>query len=263
MTGLIQCLGTWAIGTWEAVTRILAIVGASCALAARPSSWPLTTRDVFARQVYFTAIEAVRSVSIIAVFVGISVVVQAQVWLTKVGQSALLGPLLVAVVVRELGPLLTNFVVIGRSGTAVTAELATMRLNREDRVLDAQGIDPVVYLVMPRVLGMMISVLSLTVVFIMVSFVSGYLFGMLIGATDQSPIGFAQTIMRNASLTDVFNVLAKTLIPGALTGAICCNEGMSVEGAATEVPQVAGRAVLRSVFALFTTSFVISLVSYL
>ncbi|MDA1044962.1 MAG: hypothetical protein O3C57_07045 [Verrucomicrobia bacterium] len=60
MKGLIQRLGTWAIGGWASVTRILAIVGASCALAVRPSSWPLTTRDVLARQVYFTAIEAVR-----------------------------------------------------------------------------------------------------------------------------------------------------------------------------------------------------------
>ena len=260
---IVQQLGDGVLGRWATTSRILAIAGTACALALRPSAWPVTTRDVLARQVYFTAIEAVRSISVIAAFVGIAIVVQAQVWLIKFGQTAYLGPLLVAVIVRELGPLLTSFVVIGRSGTAVTAELATMRVNREDRVLEAQGVDPFSYLVMPRGLGMMISVLCLTLVFIIVSFFSGYLFGILMGITEQDPLTFAESLMMHLTFADVMNVLAKTLLSGALTGAICCNEGLGVSGATTEVPQAAGRALLRSVFALFTTAFIISLVSYL
>lgn len=259
MVKIINKLGTDTVGRWNATTHVLAIAGTACFLACRPGTWPITSRDVLARQVYFTAIEAVRSISLIAMFVGVGIVVQAQVWLMKVGQSALLGPLLVAVIVRELGPLLTCFVVIGRSGSAVTAELATMRVNREDHVLDSQGIDPFTYLVVPRVLGMMISILSLSVVFIIVSFVSGYLFGVLMGITEQDPLTFASSLMLHVSFFDVLNVLAKSLITGALTGAICCSEGLRISGAVTEIPQAAGRTLLRCVFALFTTSFIISL----
>ena len=69
----------------------------------------------------------------IALIVGVLVVVQAQYWLTRLGQTALIGPILTAVVLRELGPLLTNFVVIARSGTAISTELANMKVHGEVR----------------------------------------------------------------------------------------------------------------------------------
>ncbi len=263
MISLIRRIGERGRHTWSGARGIAAIVGTVCLMAAQPRFWPRTVRDVLARQVFFTAVEAVRSIAWIALLVGVSVVVQIQFWLTKFGQSALLGPLLVAIVVREIGPLLTNFVVIGRSGTAVTTELATMRVNGEDRVIDAQGIDPFAYLVLPRVTGMMLSVFSLNMVFMIVALASGYLIALALGILHTDPISFSDMIMREVTPPDVVNVFAKTIIPGALTGAICCAEGLGIRGASTEIPQAAGRAVLRSVFALFITSAVISVVTYL
>ena len=73
--------------------------------------------------------------------VGISIVVQMQVFLAKVGESALLGPVLVMVIVREAAPLLVNFIVIGRSGPAIAAELGNMKIAGQVHVLDAQGIE--------------------------------------------------------------------------------------------------------------------------
>jgi phospholipid/cholesterol/gamma-HCH transport system permease protein len=228
-----------------------------------PRYWPATVRDVLARQVFFTGVEAVRFVSLIALMVGLAVVVQAQVWLTKFGQTAFIGPLLVAVIIRELGPLLANFLVIGRSGTAITTELATMRVNGEIRVLDAQGLDPFTYLVLPRVIGVMISVFCLTIVFIVVSFVSGFATASLIGAAQGGAGLFVEGVFKAITPADVLNVIAKTVIPGALTGSICCVEGLGIRGAATEVPQAAGRAVIKSVGVLFVSSAIVSVITYL
>ena len=243
--------------------HLAAVVWGSVALAVRPRYWPLTVRDVLARQILFTGVEAVRFISLVAFVVGISVVVQAQVWLSRVGQTALVGPLLVAVVIRELGPLLTNFLVIGRSGTAITTELASMRVNGEVRVLDAQGLDPFTYLVLPRVIGVMVSVFCLTIIFIVVSFASGFLSALLMGVAPGGVTLFLHGVLNAITPADVFNVLAKTLVPGLMTGAICCTEGLGIQGAATEVPQAAGRAVIKAVGALFVVSALVSILTYL
>ena len=241
------------------------VSAAACALwaALHPRRWPRTVRNVLARQILFTGFQATRFVATLALLVGISVVVQVQVWTAALGQKALLGPILVMVIIRELGPLLTNFIVIARSGTAMATELASMRVHREVEVLDAQGIDPFIYLVVPRVTGAAISVFCLAVIFIGVSILSGLASGILLGANTGTPWQFFDSVFGAIQPADVLNLLAKTLIPGMLMGAICCVEGLSIRGIATEVPQAATRAVVKSIMALFITSALVSILTYL
>lgn len=259
----VSRIGVWGMGRLRSVTYLLAVVWTALAVAVQPRHWPPAVRNVLARQILFTGYEAARFVALIAFLVGVSVVVQTQVALAKFGQSGLLGPILVMVLVREIGPLLTNFVVIGRSGTAMATEMANMKVNGEVQVLDAQGLDPFLYLVVPRVLGAAISIFCLTVVFILVSFASGYLSGLLLGANTGDPWHFLDSIFGAVTPADVLNLLIKSFVPGLLMGAICCTEGLGVRGAITEVPQAATRAVVRSTAALFITSALVSLVTYL
>src|SRR5262249_36849962 len=74
----------------------------------RPSTWRGPVREVLVRQVYFTGVQALGSVAWVAILVGLGVVLQTRLWLSQFGQTALLGPVLVVVVVRELSPLLVN-----------------------------------------------------------------------------------------------------------------------------------------------------------
>jgi phospholipid/cholesterol/gamma-HCH transport system permease protein len=199
----------------------------------------------------------------VAFLVGIVVVVQAQLWLGRVGQSRLLGPVLVAVVLRELGPLLANIIVIGRSGNAIAAELGYMRLSGEVRVLDSQGLDPLVYLVVPRALATMTAVLCLTVIFIFVCLPSGYWFGRLLGAHTGGILEFLRSVARAIGPWDLFNVIAKSLVPGLLSGVICSTEGLGGADTVTDVPRAIARAVQWSVVVLFLVSALISLATYL
>ncbi|OQA27960.1 MAG: putative phospholipid ABC transporter permease protein MlaE [Verrucomicrobia bacterium ADurb.Bin345] len=262
MSNWLGRLGAATLGKLRVHGDTAAVVWETFRVALRRETWPRTVRNVFVRQVLFTGYEASRFISLLAVMVGISVVVQMQVWLARVGQTGLLGPVLVMVIVRELGPLLVNFIVLGRSGTAVATELGNMKIAGEVNVLDSQGLDPFIYLVVPRVLGMAISVFCLTIIFVIVSFLSGYLIGLLLGANPGPFVLFVESVFRAVRPADVASVLVKTFVPGALTGAICCMEGLSVSTSMTEVPQVTTRAVVRSVGALFVVSAVMSILTY-
>ena len=232
-------------------------------LAVKPSTWRRTVRDALARQVLFSAVESTPFTIVVAFLVGVVVVVQVQLWLGRVGQTHLLGPVLVAVVIRELGPLLANIIVIGRSGNAIAAELGHMRLSGEVRVLDAQGLDPLLYLVVPRALATMTAVLCLTVLFIFACLFSGYWFGWLLGLRAGGVFGFLDSVARALGPWDVVNVVSKSLVPGLLAGVICSTQGLSVVDSITEVPKAIARAVQWSVVVLFLVSAIISMATYL
>jgi phospholipid/cholesterol/gamma-HCH transport system permease protein len=256
-------IGKGAIDLYNRICRLAAISAAVVNLAARPSSWTRPTRMVLARQIIFTGYDAIGFIAVVAMLAGIAVVVQAQVWMGRLGQSELLGPLLVTVIVREVGPLLVNFIVIGRSATAMAAELAGMKVRREVDVLDAQGLDPLAVLVMPRAISMAVCVFGLAMLFILFSFVSGYLSGAFLQTGPTDPAIFFRSVIRGMAPGDFYNVLAKTLLPGLVTGVIVASEGLSVEGVATDIPQAVTRSVTRSNLAVLMISVVISILTYL
>ena len=174
-------------------------------------------RKAFARQVLAIGVEPIGFVCAVAVFVGISVVVQLTFWVGEAGQSQLLGPLLVAVVARELGPVLINLVVIVRSGSAMTTELGVLKINGDVRALEAQGGDPFLHLVMPRVLGMAVSTFCLTIVFILVAFASGFLFAAWMGKGSRRFVFYLRTPCRARSSPKTFSTFSpKAFCPPCL-----------------------------------------------
>jgi phospholipid/cholesterol/gamma-HCH transport system permease protein len=260
---MLRQLGVRVRSSWRGFAYVVAVAACALGEAMKPRHWRQPVRDVLARQILFTGVHAIRVVFMLALLFGVSVVVQVQVWTSALGQKALLGPVLVGLIFRELGPLLTNFLVIARSGTAMASELAAMRVHGEVKALDAQGIDPFIYLVMPRVIGSAISVFGLAVMFVAVSILGGLFTGILLGANTGTPWQFFESVFGALRPADVLNLLAKTLIPGMLMAAICCIEGLSIRGLATDLPQAASRAVMKSITALFVVSALISIVTYL
>lgn len=259
---LLGGVGGYVLEHVRRYTYLTALLYSVVALSCRPSTWRRTVRGVLARQIVFTGVDALKFTASVALFVGVGVVVQAQLWFGRLGQAELVGPLLVTVIVREVGPLLANLIVIQRSGNAIAVEMANMRANGEVRLLDAQGLDPLVYLVVPRTVGLTVSLLCLSVWMTAMSFVGGYLFAVLVGVKIDSPGVFVANIVGSIGAADVLSVAGKAIIPGLMAGAICCGEGLSVEGSATEIPQVVTRGVQRSVVAMFVVSVLISALTY-
>jgi phospholipid/cholesterol/gamma-HCH transport system permease protein len=263
MTNFLARIGNRTRQNASRVLRVVAMMAAVVWIAVQPRYWPRTVRDVLARQILFTGVESIRFISVAGILVGISVVLQAQVWLVKFGQSQMLGTLLVAVVVRELGPLLTCLIVIGRSGTAIASELASMQATRQIDLLETQGLDPFTYLVLPRVVGVAVSVLCLTIIFTVVCLLSGFVTGALFAAGGTGPLSFARGVAQALQPMDLFVLFAKTLIPGLLMGAICCDAGMSVERDLADIPRATTRGQVYSLMAVFVTFVMVSLLVYL
>lgn len=259
----IAKLGERVWGQWDELRHAAAVIGTALGLGVQPRSWARPVRNLFARQLMAVGVEPLGFVCVVAVFVGISVVMQLTFWTGKVGQSQMLGPLLVAVVARELGPVLINLVVIVRSGSAMTTELGVLKINGEVRALEAQGGDPFLQLVVPRVLGTVVSTFCLTIVFILAALASGYVFAAWTGTGNRDLLLFADTVSRAVQPKDVFNILAKSILPALFASASWCIGGLGVTGTVTEIPHATQRALTRSVAGLFVISAVVSLLTYL
>jgi phospholipid/cholesterol/gamma-HCH transport system permease protein len=179
---------------------------------------------------------------------GLVVIGQAVSWLTRVNAVQYLGTIMVLVVVREIGPILTAVLVLARSGAANVIELGTARALGEVEALEALVIDPVHYLVMPRVIGMAVSVFSLTIYFILGSLLSGYMWAFLQDVPMRPGDYFAQ-LGGALSYTDFIVLAAKSILFGVIISVITCYHGLAQPLRLEEVSNATVRAVAQSVVA--------------
>jgi len=184
-------------------------------------------------------------ISFLALIMGFVVIGQTVALLSRVGAQNYAGKIMVTVVVRELGPLVTALVVLMRTGTATVIELGTARALGEVEALEARGIDPVHYLVMPRVLGMAISVFALTVYLILGAIFSGYAFAFLQEVPLLPGEYFSQ--LAAALVWQDFALLAlKSCSFGIIIAMVTCFQGLARPLELAEVSVVTGRALVAS-----------------
>ena len=259
----IARLGEMVWAQADEVRHAAALIGAVAWAVVQPRHWVRTARNALSQQIFVIGIEPLLFVCALAVFVGLAVVGQLAFWTGAAGQSQLLGPLLVSVVARELGPVLINIVVIVRSGSVMATELGIMKLDGRIREIEAQGRPPLAAFVVPRVVGAAVSTLCLTIVFILVAFASGYVFGAWLGTGSRDFWFFTDTVVHALRPHDVIGILAKSLLPALFTGVSCCIGGLGAGAALTDLPQATQQALTRSVAGLFVISAVVSLLTYL
>ncbi|HXA44761.1 MAG TPA: ABC transporter permease [Candidatus Angelobacter sp.] len=182
----------------------------------------------------------------VALALGFLIVGQTVSALAKVGASEYLGSTMVIVVVRELGPLLAAMLVLARVGTANVIELGTARALGEVEALESMGIDPVHYLIMPRVIGMALGIFSLTIYLIIGALGSGYLFAFLQGA-PMTPGDYFHQITEALDWLDFALLALKTLAFGFFIAVVTCYHGLAQPLRLEDVSRVAVRAVSQGV----------------
>jgi phospholipid/cholesterol/gamma-HCH transport system permease protein len=260
---VMRGLGETVWAQWDELRHAAAVIGTVLYLCVCPRNWGSTVRIAFVQQMVAIGIGSVGLVCGLAVFIGITVVMQLAFWVAKAGQSLMFGPLLVAVVARELAPVLIGIVVIVRSGSVMATELGIMKISGRVHVLEAQGISPFTTLVMPRVLAVAVSAFSLTIVFILVAFASGHLFGAVVGTGGRNLLLFSDTILHAVRSKDVLAILGKSTLPALFAGASCCIGGLDVGESLTEVPRAMQHALVRSMVGLFVICTGASFLTYL
>jgi len=182
----------------------------------------------------------------VAFALGFLVIGQTVSALARVGATDYLGSTMVIVVVRELGPLLAAVLVLARVGTANVIELGTARALGEVEALEALGIDPVHYLIVPRVIGMALGVFALTVYLIIGALASGYLFAFL-QDVPLTPGDYFKQLTEALGWLDFALLALKTVAFGFFIAIVACYHGLAQPLRLEEVSRVAVRAVTQGV----------------
>ena len=182
----------------------------------------------------------------LALALGLLVIGQTVSLLQRVGATAYLGTIMVTVVVRELGPLLTALIVLARAGTATVVELGTARALGEVEALEVLGIDPIHYFVVPRVIGMALGIFSLTVYLILVALASGYLWA-FIQDVPLMPGDYFRQLAGALNGLDFIVLGLKTCCFGIVIATVTCYFGLATPLRLEEVSQATVRAVAQSV----------------
>ena len=178
---------------------------------------------------------------------GIVLAIQGAGQFSKLGATDLVAALVAFSVLREIGPLITAVIVIGRSGSSITAELGTMKVAEEIEALNVMGIDPVRFLVVPRLLAMILMMPVLTVLGEGIGLFAGWLIS--VTSLHLDPVFYVTNSVAAVEQKDLFTGLLKALIFGAVVGTVACYYGIQVEGGAEGV----GKATTKSVVTCLTS----------
>lgn len=248
----IDNLGRRVIENIEYTIRVLMMVYFSIRATISDKAQGLRTIfGVVSAQIYFTGWQAMPLISVLALATGSIVILQSSAQLSLLGGSSMIGNLLVVIIVREVGPLLTALVVIARSGTAVASEVGNMRANREIEALESMGINPLSYIVFPRIVGGVLSVICLAYYYVVIALFGGYLITRFVH--DMPLSFFADSLVHALAVEDLFLFVVKTGFGGMIIFVVSCYQGLLVKRSSHEVPQVTTKAVVDSI--IYVTVF--------
>ena len=260
------------MATLDAIGRgtidVFAYVGGLTRLALRSAYYvfvaPFKGRPLHVERAFHqgmaVGVEALPIVSLITFFVGLILALNGAYELRKFGAMQFVASAVAISMTRELGPLMTAIVVIGRSGSAFAAEIGTMKVTEEIDALETMALNPVHFLVTPKFLAMVVMMPCLTTWADMMGVLGGSLFGV-------SSAGFTFPSYMRASLDalymrDITTGLIKSVMFGMVITAVGCHEGFSTGAGAEEVGRSTTAAVVMSIFLVIAVDLVFTALFY-
>jgi phospholipid/cholesterol/gamma-HCH transport system permease protein len=203
---------------------------------------------------------AIPIVSLITFFIGVIIALQGAYELQRLGAMQVVASLVAISITRELGPLVTAIVVIGRSGSAFAAGIGTMRVTEELDALKTMALDPVAFLVVPKFLAMAIIMPCLTIWADLMGVLGGSLFGVIGGGFTFG--GYLIATRDALLLRDVASGFVKSLVFGIVITAVGCQEGFSTGAGAEEVGRSTTSAVVISILLVILIDLVFTTLFY-
>jgi len=244
-----------------AANHIFTLMALTCRLVGlavkSPPQGRALVKKVISEQVYFTAIQALPLVIPIALILGSALIAQ----FTKLSGQYDPGKLMVVLVVRELGPMITALLVILRSATSVTIELGYMGVLHEIEAVEMAGIDPLRLICVPRLIGITSAILSLFIVFDLVAILGGYL---IVWIFTYAPVGsFFNQITKALTATDIFVGMIKALCFGMTITVTSLYHGLQTHRRITDIPSATSKAAIACFFYCILINVFISLLFYM
>ena len=240
-------IGRRAVTLWRDMIGALAFVGRLSGTTVYGFSHPRGLRPIsVARHVYDTGITAIPIVALIAFLISVIVAYMSAQQLRSFGAEIFVVDLVTIGVLRELGVLLTAIIVAGRSGSAFAAEIGSMKLSEEVDALQATGVDPFEALVLPRALGLVISLPLLTVVADLVGLVGG---AVLCASLLHMPLDqYVNRVSQAISPSTFWVGMVKAPVFAVLIAMAGTHRGMQVRGSSRELGRLTTVAVVQAIF---------------
>jgi phospholipid/cholesterol/gamma-HCH transport system permease protein len=236
------------------VTNGLAYVGGLASLGSRAAYYtfvgpfqgkPLRLQRA-ASQAMDVGVRALPILSLITFFIGLILALQSAYELRQFGAMNYVATAVAISMSRELGPLITAIVVIGRSGSAFAAEIGTMKVTEEIDALETMAISPIRFLVTPKFLAMIVMLPCLTIWANAMGILGGSLFG--VAQADFTFVRYMQASLDSLLLRDIMTGLVKSVMFGITITAVGCQEGFATGAGAEQVGRSTTRAVVMSIF---------------
>ena len=200
-------------------------------------------------------------VALISILIGMILALQTAYQLRELGVTKMVADLVAISMTRELAPLITAILVAGRVGSAITAELGTMKISQEIDALTVMGIDPVSLVIAPRVMGLLIAVPALTVFADLLGILGGCAIGVF--ALGLGAQGYLADSLNSLVQQDVWGGVLKALVFGFIIGIVSCQQGVDAEGGADEVGHATTRAVVKSIVLIIVADLFVTAFLYL
>jgi phospholipid/cholesterol/gamma-HCH transport system permease protein len=212
--------------------------------------------DYIFKQMEFIGVRSLLVVLITGTFTGMVLALQSSYGFNKFGAEGLVGVIVTLSMTRELGPVLTSLMVTGRAGSAMAAEIGTMRVTEQIDALTVMAINPIKYLVAPRVVASFLMLPILTIISDFTGVIGGYIVGVkMLGINEGA---FMNRIDKSVELGDIYNGLVKAAVFGLILSVISCYKGYNTRGGAEGVGRATTEAVVLSSVTILISDYVLT-----
>lgn len=216
---------------------------------------PLKLERIF-DQMEFIGVRSLFVVVLVSTFSGMVLALQTYTGFRRFSAESMVGAVVALSLCRELGPVLTSIMVTARAGSAMAAEIGTMRVTEQIDALIVMAVNPVKYLVVPRVIASILVVPILTVISDFTGIIGGYIVGVKLLNINSGV--YINRTLELLEISDIYNGLFKSVIFGLLLSIIGCYKGYYTKGGARGVGKATTEAVVLSCVVIFIADYVLS-----
>ncbi|MFN3568296.1 MAG: MlaE family ABC transporter permease [Caldimicrobium sp.] len=215
---------------------------------------------LFIRHMEFIGVKSWLVVTLTALFAGMVTAYQVHHALVKFGGQSVLGGVVALTLTRELGPVLTAIMVVARAGSAITAELGSMRITEQIDALKIMAVNPVQYLITPRIWAAMIMLPLLTAIADLIGIAGGYVIGVFVLGIDHGI--FVARMNDMVELVDIMSGIYKSIFFGAYIVAVCGYKGYYTSGGAEGVGRATTEAVVISSVGILIFDYILTTIFF-
>jgi phospholipid/cholesterol/gamma-HCH transport system permease protein len=252
----INVLGEAVAGYVKEMGRILLLLLDTI----RWSFYPPFRVDLFFQQMDRVGVRSILVVALTGAFSGMVLALQSFHATRQFGAETLVGVTVALSMTRELGPVLTSFMVTGRAGSAMAAEIGTMRVTEQIDALSAMAVNPIKYLIVPRVLASIVVLPILTVIADFIGIVGGYFVGVTILGINAG--AYVANMERYVKLDDIYHGLIKAAVFGLILSIIGCYKGYTTAGGAEGVGKATTQSVVLAAVVILMANYLLTAVMF-